>query len=130
MKVSSASSISQADSLRAIAGSQLVRVARGGVLIFISMFFGLGLNYIYSICLARMFDAEVFGLYTLGLAAFSVLSVVSVAGLDRAILRFIPAVNDGDTTTLIGPMVKHIAGISLIIHTLGAFVKPLYKDLR
>lgn len=115
MEVSSVSSIPEADSLRATDGSQLVRVARGGVLIFFSMFFGLGLNYIYSICLARMFDAEVFGLYTLGLATFSVLSVVSVAGLDRAILRFIPAVNDGSTTTLVGPMVKHIAGMSIII---------------
>lgn len=115
MEVSSVSSIPQAASLRVTDGSQLARVARGSVLIFISMFFGLGLNYIYNICLARMFDAEIFGLYTLGLAAFSVLSVVSVAGLDRAVLRFIPAVNDSDTATLIGPMVKHVAGMSLII---------------
>lgn len=115
MEVSSVSSMPQAASLRVTDGSQLVRVARGGVLIFISMFFGLGLNYIYSICLARMFNAEIFGLYTLGLAAFSVLSIVSVAGLDRAILRFIPSVNDGDTTNLVGPMVKHIAGMSFII---------------
>lgn len=121
MEVSSASSTPQAASLRATDGSQLVRVARGGVLIFISMFFGLGLNYIYSICLARMFDAEVFGLYTLGLAAFSVLSVVSVAGLDRAILRFIPAVNDGDRITLVGPMVKYIARMSLIIGCVAGF---------
>lgn len=102
-------------------GSPLARVASGSVLIFISMFFGLGLNYIYSICLARMFDAEAFGLYTLGLAAFSVLSVVSVAGLDRAILRFIPAVNDGDTTSMVGPMVKHIAWMSLIIGCVTGF---------
>jgi O-antigen/teichoic acid export membrane protein len=119
MEVSSASSIPQSASLRVTDGSQLGRVACGGVLIFISMLFGLGLNYIYSICLARMFDAEIFGLYTLGLAAFSVFSVVSVAGLDRAILRFIPAVNDGDTATLVGPMVKHIAGMSLIIGCLA-----------
>lgn len=93
----------------------MVRVARGSLLIFMSMFFGLGLNYVYSISLAHMLNAETFGLYTLGLAVFNVLSVVSVAGLDRAILRFIPAVNDGTGTDLVGTMAKHIAGISLII---------------
>lgn len=101
--------------INAASSSPLNRVASGSVLIFTSMFFGLGLNYVYSISLARMLDAEIFGLYTLGLAAFNVLSVVSVAGLDRAILRFIPAENTGNSSSSIGHIAKHIAGMSLVI---------------
>lgn len=115
MEILSSSSSPQVSSLPSSDNAMLSRVARGGVFIFISMFFGLGLNYIYIVCLARMFDAEAFGLYTLGLAVFSVLSVVSVAGLDRAILKFVPAVNEGEAASMVGSMVKHIAGISLVI---------------
>lgn len=115
MEMLSPSSSPQVVSIPTADNAMLVRVARGGVFIFISMFFGLGLNYIYTVSLARIFDVEIFGLYTLGLAVFSVLSVVSVAGLDRAILKFVPAVRGDDTTNTIGLMVKHIAGLSLAI---------------
>ncbi len=119
MKALPSSSILQTAPMSAAGGSSLTRVAGGSVLILMSMSFGVGLNYVYSICLAHMFNAETFGLYTLGLAAFNVLSVVSVAGLDRAILRSIPAADEGNQTILVGPMAKHIAGMSLII---GCFV--------
>ncbi|MEK6639961.1 MAG: flippase [Nitrospirota bacterium] len=92
--------------------SSLVRVAHGSALIFISTFFGLGLNFLHSIVLARALNAERFGLYALGLATFNVLSVISVAGLDRAILRFVPAVSLHSQTPPARSVVKIITGIS------------------
>src|SRR5437868_7006861 len=92
--------------------SSLVRVAHGSALIFMSTFFGLGLNFLHSIVLARVLDAERFGLYALGLATFNVLSVISVAGLDRAILRFVPAVTVHGQGAPTRSVVKIITGMS------------------
>ena len=77
----------------------LVRIAGGAVLLFGATFFGLGLNYFYAVVLARILGPEQFGLYSLGLGCFALLSVIGLAGLDTAILRFVPALraqSDGD----------------------------------
>ena len=92
--------------------SSLVYVAHGSALIFLSTFFGLGLNFLHSIVLARVLDAERFGLYALGLATFNVLSVISVAGLDSAILRFVPASTVHSQAPSTRSVVKIIAGMS------------------
>jgi O-antigen/teichoic acid export membrane protein len=69
----------------------LVRIAKGSVFLFFGTFFGLGLNYLYAVMLGRIFGPRQFGLYALGLGVFSFLSVIAMAGLDSAVLRFIPA---------------------------------------
>lgn len=69
----------------------LIHIASGSALFFVGTFFGLGLNYLYTLALARFLGPGQFGLYALGLGMFSLLSVIAVAGLDTAVLRFIPA---------------------------------------
>lgn len=76
------------------------KVARGTTVIFLSTFIGLGLNYIYGVFLARWFGASDFGVYSLGLSIFGILSVLSVMGLDNAALRFVPRVSDGERMQL------------------------------
>ena len=68
---------------------QLVRIARGTALFAAGTVFGLGLNYVYGIVLARLLGADDFGLYSLGLALFNVLTVIAIAGLDNAALKFV-----------------------------------------
>ena len=71
-------------------GQTLVSIASGSTLFFGGTLFGLGLNYLYTIVLARLLGASQFGLYALGLGVFSLLSVIAIGGLDSALLRFIP----------------------------------------
>lgn len=70
---------------------QLAHIAQGTVVIFAATGFGLGLNFLYNIVLARVLGATDYGLYALGLATFNLLSVFALAGLDSAVLRFLPA---------------------------------------
>ena len=69
------------------------KIAQGTFFIFAITFFGLGLNYLYGIFLARWLGAERFGLYALGLSIFNLLATFSLMGLDNATLRFIPGVS-------------------------------------
>lgn len=62
---------------------------------------GLGVNYCYGIALARVLGPEQFGLYSLGLAVFNVLAVISVLGMDNAMLRFIPGASAGKAAKLV-----------------------------
>ncbi len=68
----------------------LGRIASGSALLFVGTFLGLGLNYVYAIALARLLGPEQFGLYAIGFGCFTLLSVIALAGLDSAVLRFIP----------------------------------------
>jgi O-antigen/teichoic acid export membrane protein len=72
-------------------GFDITKAAHGTLSVFIATIGGLGLNYIYGVCLARWLGADSFGLYSLGLTVFNLLAVVSVMGLDHAVLRFVPA---------------------------------------
>lgn len=93
---------------------ELVRIAGGTALISVATFFGLGLSYLYSIILARYLGPDVYGLYALGLAAFNLISVIAMAGLDNATLKFVPAlVETGDEPGL-RRTVRIILGLSLV----------------
>lgn len=74
-------------------GIDITKIAQGTFFIFAITFFGLGLNYLYNIFLARWLGAERFGLYALGLSVFNLLATLSLMGLDNAALRFIPGVS-------------------------------------
>jgi len=81
----------------------LVRIAGGSALLFAGTILGLGLNYIYAIVLARMLGPEQFGLYALGLGCFNLLAFTALAGLDSAVLRFIPGLRtNGDVPEVAG----------------------------
>ncbi len=71
-------------------GAPVGTYARGTVLVMVITFFGLGANYLYGIYVARQLGAETFGLYAIGLSMFNVLAILSVMGLDSAVLHFVP----------------------------------------
>ena len=52
---------------------------------------GIGLNFLFTIGLARYLGPEEFGVFAIGLAVFNVASVLSTAGADSAALRYLPA---------------------------------------
>lgn len=60
------------------------------VIAYSLLIFGLGLNYVFSIFVARALGTEGFGDYTYTLYLFNILSLVAVIGLDEAALRFLP----------------------------------------
>jgi O-antigen/teichoic acid export membrane protein len=92
---------------------ELVRIANGTALVFTATFFGLGLNYAYNIFLARYLGAGSFGLYALGLATFNLLAVISLAGLDSATLKFVPASVATEDERGIRRTVRTLLGLSL-----------------
>jgi len=90
------------------------RAARGTFFIFILTFIGLGLNYIYSIFIARWLGAELFGLYSLGFSIFNLLATLSLMGLDNATLSFIPGVIAMGNTSLMKIITKRILRVGCI----------------
>lgn len=58
------------------------------------LFFGLGLNYLFSVVVARALGVEVFGDYSYALYIFNILSLVAVVGLDEASIKFLPQSNN------------------------------------
>jgi len=92
---------------------ELVRIVNGTFLVFAATLFGLGLSYVYNIFLARFLGAEDYGLYALGLATFNVLSVISIAGLDTAMLKFVPMYVVAGDKMSIRRTIRIILGLSL-----------------
>ncbi len=57
-------------------------VGLGGNVIFY------GVSYLFGILVARQIGAENYGLYTLGVTAVTLASLITVAGMDRGLMRF------------------------------------------
>lgn len=106
----------------------LVRIAGGSVLLFIVTFFGLGLNYLYAIVLARVLGPEQFGLYALGLGCFNLLSVISLAGLDTAVLRFVPALRAQNDAAGIGEIIRAALVLAASLGVLSTAVLLMSAD--
>jgi len=67
----------------------LKTIVKGAGIAFIGLILGKIIGYLYTILVARL-GTEQFGLLNLGLAVVSLLSIISVLGLDLGILRYIP----------------------------------------
>lgn len=115
---------------RQLASDQtLVRIASGSALFFVGTFLGLGLNYVYAIVLARLLGPEQFGLYALGLGCFNLLSVIALAGLDTAVLRFVPALRAQNDAAGIGGIIRAALVLSSGLGVLFATVLLLSSDM-
>lgn len=57
---------------------------------YLMLIFGLGLNYIFSVLVARQYGVENFGNYSYALYIFNIVALIAVAGLDEASIKFIP----------------------------------------
>jgi O-antigen/teichoic acid export membrane protein len=116
---------------------ELARVAQGSALVFIATIFGLGLNYLFSIWVARALGATEFGVYAIGLAVFNILSVFALGGLDSATLKFVPAAQASGVVTRVRHIIRVLLGLSLLFGTViglallvGApvFAGPLFNN--
>ncbi|TKB79787.1 MAG: flippase [Nitrospira sp.] len=101
---------------------QLVRIARGTALFAAGTVFGLGLNYVYGIVLARLLGADDFGLYSLGLALFNVLTVIAIAGLDNAALKFVADTKAQGNSNQINGVVRAALLLSLAFGGIAALL--------
>ncbi len=65
-------------------------IAKGAGIFFVGTLIGSGLRYIFHIIIARNLGSELFGLFTLGFAAFKIASMIAELGLPNGLVRFIP----------------------------------------
>lgn len=68
------------------------RTARSTLFAFALTGLGLGLNFFFSVALARWYGAADFGLFATGLAVMNALVVIVTMGFDAIVLREVPAV--------------------------------------
>jgi len=77
--------------------------AKGGGLSFIGRLFEYAVRFVFSIIVARAIGVEQFGLFTLGLTAASILSNISMLGLQTGMVRFLPpAIREKDDAGIWG----------------------------
>jgi len=67
----------------------LKTIAKGGSIVLFGLIFAKFFGYLFRIVVARFLGSDVYGLYSLGLAAFSILTTVSLLGVGSGIRRFI-----------------------------------------
>jgi O-antigen/teichoic acid export membrane protein len=65
------------------------RLFRGGALFLAASAFGNGLGYLFGIMLARILGPHDFGLYAVGMAVFTVVTLMTLSGGDIAIVKFV-----------------------------------------
>jgi O-antigen/teichoic acid export membrane protein len=57
---------------------------------YLLLMFGLGINYVFNISVARLLGAANFGDFSYAIYLFNIFSLIAVFSLDQAALRFIP----------------------------------------
>ncbi|MFO7872841.1 MAG: oligosaccharide flippase family protein, partial [Candidatus Undinarchaeales archaeon] len=63
--------------------------AKGAGIVFIGMVIGSGIGYFYRLLAARLLGPFEYGLFTLGLAVFLVLSTIASIGLPKGVARYV-----------------------------------------
>jgi len=64
------------------------KLAKGAIIVFLGMFFGRALTYLYVALVARLGSTE-YGLLSLGFAFVSFLSIFSILGLRTGVIRYV-----------------------------------------
>jgi O-antigen/teichoic acid export membrane protein len=65
------------------------KLAKGTGISLFGMMTGRGLWFLCQIIIARLFGAEVFGLYILGITTFKITELFARFGLDKGAMRFV-----------------------------------------
>jgi O-antigen/teichoic acid export membrane protein len=98
-------------------------IARGGVLILLGSLFSVFLNFIYQFILAKILGLTHVGIYNLGQSIFTLVSLVVLFGLDRAIVRFVAYyVTLDDQARELGSIKSSFILLSIMIF----FIVPLF----
>jgi O-antigen/teichoic acid export membrane protein len=110
----------------AVAHDDLVLAAKGGGVMFLGRLFAWGSRFFLAVILARALGAQEYGLYSLALAAATIVSSVGILGLDAALVRFIAVfASRGDARSLIGTMQLALSLPALVAIVLGLGVVVL-----
>ncbi len=64
-------------------------IAKGAGVIFAGIVIGDGLRYLFQVVVARFLGVELFGIYSLGFAAFHVGTVMAVQGMGQGVVRYV-----------------------------------------
>jgi len=67
----------------------LKTVAKGAGIVFIGMFFGNGIGYLYRLLVARLLGPFDYGLLSLGIAVFVVITPIAAMGLPDGVSRYV-----------------------------------------
>jgi O-antigen/teichoic acid export membrane protein len=67
----------------------ITRVATGAGIVFSGTVFWAAASFLFGLFAARVLGPADFGLYSLGLAVFNVLSILSLCGMDNGLVRFV-----------------------------------------
>ncbi|MBN1224496.1 MAG: flippase [Candidatus Aminicenantes bacterium] len=70
--------------------NDILVIAKGAGIVFSGTLIGSGLRYVFQIMAARNLGPELFGLFTLGFAAYKIAGMIAELGLPNGLLRFIP----------------------------------------
>ena len=91
----------------------ITKVAGGAGTVFTGTVFWAAASFLFGIYAARVLGPADFGLYSLGLAVFNVLSILSLCGLDNGLVRFIALfLGEGDRSRIKGTV---LFGLVLVI---------------
>jgi O-antigen/teichoic acid export membrane protein len=84
-------------------------IAKGAGTIFTGNVLNIGLRYLFQIIVARHLGVELYGIFTLGLAVFSVSEMVAALGLHKGMVRFVSLYNrEGDLGRVKGTVLTAI----------------------
>lgn len=97
-----------------------VSIAAGAGFSLGGFFVGQVARFLYSLVVARLLGADALGIYALAIAVVQIAEVAAMAGLDSALLRFVPAARHDPVrrTELIGSVVKMALWLSIAIFLL------------
>ena len=101
----------------------IARVAKGAGIIFAgTVFWGAG-GYLYNIYLARVLGSASYGLYSLGLAVFNIVSILSLVGMHSGLLRFVALYNsEKDQSRIKGTVFSALFIVTLVGILLGGLL--------
>ena len=96
------------------------------VVAYLLLIFGLGINYIFNISVARLLGPAKFGDFSYALYLFNIFAMIGISSLDMAALKFIPQTAKPKEIRV---AIQTLAIISGIIFSLG-FIFTIYFSIE
>ncbi len=92
-----------------------ITILSGTTWVLMTTGLGIGLNFLFTLGLARYLGADDFGLFAIGLAAFNIASVLATAGADSAALRYLPALVSHSLSGTFWPTVRLVLAYVFVV---------------
>src|SRR3989344_173276 len=101
-------------------------IAKGAIILLFGSVLGKVFSLLYRIILSR-FGEQAYGEFSLGLALFGILSVISVLGLDTGILRYLSVYSAEKNPAKIKGTVLFSIKTILLVSTILGFLLSSYQ---